>query len=263
MSGSSDVQGTDTAAGSTAILVRNCGLSPDAAAQQPDASLEELGLDSLALLELQAVVTDRYRVRLPDELTGFTVADVAALVDRQGAAAGAPDGGSGGDTVGRTENSVVIAAPLDLVWELTNDVANWPDLFTEYSAAEVLDRRGDTVRFRLTLVPEPDGTVWSWVSERVTDRDRYEVHGTRIELGWFEYMRIHWRYEPVPEGTRMTWVQEFHMREDAPVDDVRMTDRINTNTREQMRVIAERVERFARQGAATAHAGAPAPHGDR
>jgi aromatase len=38
----------------------------------------------------------------------------------------------------RTENSVVIKAPLDLVWSRTNDVAGWPELFTEYAKAEIL-----------------------------------------------------------------------------------------------------------------------------
>ena len=38
----------------------------------------------------------------------------------------------------RTENSVVIKAPLELVWSRTNDVAGWPELFTEYAKAEIL-----------------------------------------------------------------------------------------------------------------------------
>jgi hypothetical protein len=27
---------------------------------------------------------------------------------------------------GHTDNAVVIAAPMDLVWDMTNDVENWP-----------------------------------------------------------------------------------------------------------------------------------------
>ena len=41
----------------------------------------------------------------------------------------------------RTENSVVIKAPLDLFWSRTNDVASWPELFTEYAKAEILARK--------------------------------------------------------------------------------------------------------------------------
>src|SRR5205085_7658727 len=38
-----------------------------------------------------------------------------------------------GRTVGHTDNSIMIDADLDHVWRMTNDLAAWPDLFTEYS----------------------------------------------------------------------------------------------------------------------------------
>ena len=38
---------------------------------------------------------------------------------------------------GRTENDIVIYAPLDLVWEMTNDVESWPTLYSEYAKAEI------------------------------------------------------------------------------------------------------------------------------
>ncbi|GAA3081913.1 hypothetical protein GCM10020000_79800 [Streptomyces olivoverticillatus] len=41
-----------------------------------------------------------------------------------------------------TDTSVYIAAPLDVVWQLTNDVRTWPDLFTEYASVEVLHEDG-------------------------------------------------------------------------------------------------------------------------
>ena len=41
---------------------------------------------------------------------------------------------------GHTQNEIVIAAPLELVWDMTNDLENWPQLFSEYAAVEVLGR---------------------------------------------------------------------------------------------------------------------------
>jgi aromatase len=58
---------------------------------------------------------------------------------------------------------------MDLVWDMTNDVTTWPSLFSEYSAAEVLETRGDTVRVRLTMHPDVDGNRWSWVSVVLSD----------------------------------------------------------------------------------------------
>ncbi|MEU4569173.1 SRPBCC family protein [Micromonospora sp. NPDC023956] len=235
----------------TDILVAHCGLDPAAAARAPDACLAELGMDSLALLELQAVVADRYGAGIPTETGHLSIPAVAELVAGQrdpSGRAGTPAPREPVDPPGHTENSIVINAPRRLVWDLTNDVETWPDLFTEYRSVQVLHRDGNTVRFRLTMHPDPDGTVWSWVSERTTDPATWQVHAHRVETGPFEYMRLHWRYDTLPDGgTRMTWIQDFHLRPDAPLDDRGMEDRLNTNTREQMVIIRDKVERTARQ----------------
>jgi aromatase len=148
---------------------------------------------------------------------------------------------------GHTDNQIVIAAPLDLTWEMTNDVESWPQLFSEYASAEILERKGNMVRFRLTMHPDDDGNIWSWVSERVTDRKSRKVKAHRVETGPFEYMDIEWMYEEVPGGTRMRWVQDFAMKASAPVDDSWMTDNLNTNTPIQMALIKEKVEARARE----------------
>jgi aromatase len=151
---------------------------------------------------------------------------------------------------GRTDNAIVIAAPMDLVWDMTNDVASWPSLFSEYATAEILSRDPDTgtVRFRLTMHPDEQGRVWSWMSERTPNRATRTVRARRIETGPFEYMDITWQYREVAGGVEMRWVQEFHMRPEAPVDDAAMTERINRNTAVQMGLIQDKVEARARVG---------------
>jgi aromatase len=144
-----------------------------------------------------------------------------------------------------TENEIVIDAPLELVWTMTNDVANWPNLFTEYAAAEILERQGDTVRFRLTMHPDENGKVWSWVSERTLDPATHTVRAHRVETGPFEYMNIQWHYESVGGGTKMRWVQDFQMKPAAPLDDDGMAERINTNTPIQMQAIKKKIEHLA------------------
>ncbi|MGI5282705.1 SRPBCC family protein [Nonomuraea polychroma] len=141
-----------------------------------------------------------------------------------------------------TENEIVIDAPFDFTWDVTNDVAGWPDLFSEYARAEVLERDGDRVVFRLTKHPDEQGRVWTWVSERIADRASRSVTAKRIETGNFEYMNIRWTYSEVPEGTRMVWVQDFQMKPEAPVDDAWMENSINDNSKVQMALIKERVE---------------------
>lgn len=151
---------------------------------------------------------------------------------------------------GHTDNSIVINAPMDLLWDMTNDVESWPGLFSEYGSAEILERDGDTVRFRLALHPDENGTVWSWVSERTPDPATRTVRAHRVETGVFQYMNLHWEYEQVDGGVRMRWTQDFAMKPDAPLDDAGMTARLNRNTAVQMERIKRIVEEAAERAAA-------------
>jgi quercetin dioxygenase-like cupin family protein/ribosome-associated toxin RatA of RatAB toxin-antitoxin module len=149
---------------------------------------------------------------------------------------------------GQTDNEISIDAPIGFVWDLTNDVRSWPDLFSEYASVDVLDESPGTVRFRLTMHPDEQGRVWSWVSERTYDRSSWSVQARRVETGPFEYMRINWQYEePEPGRTVMRWRQDFAMKPDAPIDDAGMTDRINVNTAAQMALIRDRIEQRRRR----------------
>ncbi|MET9699781.1 SRPBCC family protein [Streptomyces sp. NPDC006529] len=148
---------------------------------------------------------------------------------------------------GHTDNEITVKAPVDLVWEMTNDLPNWPRLFSEYASIDILEEAGDTTRFRLAMHPDENGVVWSWVSERTVDRDGLTVRARRVETGPFAHMNIHWEYAPVPGGTRMRWVQDFAMKPEAPIDDAGMTDRINHNSRIQMELIREKIEQHSRE----------------
>ncbi|MFB7208913.1 SRPBCC family protein [Streptomyces sp. NPDC001890] len=148
---------------------------------------------------------------------------------------------------GHTENEITIAAPLDLVWDVTNDLENWPRLFSEYAAVEIIERDGDSTTFRLTMHPDENGKVWSWVSERTVDRGGRTVRARRVEPGPFQHMNIRWEYSEVPGGTKMHWTQDFAMRPDAPVDDAWMTDNINRNSKVQMELIRDKIEQRDRE----------------
>ena len=148
-------------------------------------------------------------------------------------------------TVGHTDNSILIDADIDHVWAMTNDLASWPDLFTEYRSVEILEQTDTWFRFRLTMHPDESGRTWSWVSERTLDPAKREVRARRVEPGPFEFMDIRWTYAPEGSGTRMRWVQDFRMRPEAPIDTEGMTRRIDGNSKIQMGIIKEKVEAAA------------------
>lgn len=147
---------------------------------------------------------------------------------------------------GHTDNAIVIDAPMDLVWNMTNDVGSWPRLFGEYASAEILEREGPTVRFRLTTHPDEQGRVWSWVSERTPDPGTRTVTARRVETGPFEYMNLRWEYRSLDAGVEMRWMQDFEMKADAHIDDSGMTQHLNTRTRTEMARIKSAVETAAR-----------------
>jgi aromatase len=146
---------------------------------------------------------------------------------------------------GHTDNQIVIDAPLDLVWDMTNDIESWPSLFSEYSEATILDRRDGTIVFRLSLHPDENGRTWSWVSARVPDRATRTVRSQRIETGPFKYMWIYWEYEQTDAGVRMRWVQDFEMKPGAPIGDAAMQDRLNRQSPIQQALIKQKVEAAA------------------
>lgn len=146
---------------------------------------------------------------------------------------------------GHTDNSILIAAPMDLVWRMTNDVEAWPRLFSEYSTTEVVERRGDSVRFKIALHPDENGTVWSWMSERTADPRSRTVRSHRVETGVFKYMSLFWEYVQEDGGVRLRFVQDFEMKPGAPLDDAGMTERLNRNTAVQLRLIRDKVQAAA------------------
>jgi aromatase len=156
---------------------------------------------------------------------------------------------------GHTQNEITIPAPMDMVWDITNDLAGWPHLFSEYASVDILSREGETTTFRLTMHPDENGQIWSWVSERTTDRANRTVRARRVETGPFEFMDIHWSYEQTPEGVLMRWTQDFAMKPGAPLDDEGMTQRINDNSKIQMELIRDRIMQRAEGGSAAKAAG--------
>lgn len=204
------------------------------------ATVADLGIDSLGWLGVVTALENHYGIRIEADAGSIrTLPDLAVLVNQ----ALDPDR----CRPGHTDNRVVIRAPLDVVWSMTNDVESWPHLFSEYAEAVILGRDGDTVRFRLSTHPDDDGNVYSWVSERTPNRDTLTVKAHRVETGVFEYMNIEWTYREVDGGVEMRWIQDFAMKPTAPLDDAQMTAYINRNSLVQMSRIRSLVEASAGQ----------------
>jgi aromatase len=215
-------------------------------AENVDSTFGDLGIDSLGRLEIAKTAHDEMELDIEDLLTDdMTPRGLGNLIAEMSARR--PAGTVSSDMTRRrqpfrTENSVELEAPIGFVWDSLIDVRNWPALFTEYAAADVLSEGENWLTFRLTTHPDEQGQVWSWVSRRRWNRSTWTVRAWRIERGPFEFMRLVWRFEQLaPDRTRMTWLQEFRMRADAPVDGPTMRDQLNRGSVVQMNAIARRL----------------------
>ena len=110
--------------------------------------------------------------------------------------------------MGHTRNSIVINAPYDLVFDISNKIERWTELFgKEYVKAEVLEHKGNEITFRLT-----DDENKSWVSKRWLYKDLKFAYACRWEPMFpFKYMKIVWFYNEILESTEMIWIQDFQM----------------------------------------------------
>lgn len=146
--------------------------------------------------------------------------------------------------MGYTNNSIFIEKDVDTVFDLTNKIDRWKDLFSEYQESTVLKTEGSKITFRLTTQPdEEDGHVHSWVSERVIDKANLRCEAKRLPPEHpFEYMKIIWEYEAQDGGTHMRWIQDFKVAEGVGFTDKQFEDHLNENTRVQMNIIKQKIE---------------------
>lgn len=137
-----------------------------------------------------------------------------------------------------TYNKIVISADIATVFDLTNDIERWPELFNEYTSARVLSRTGNEITFELT-----NNENRTWQSSRIIDREHWLATATRGEPRLpFKFMHLRWLYRPVPEGTEMTWEQFFEMDPASGIANAQAVERITEHSQVNMERIKGIIE---------------------
>jgi len=144
--------------------------------------------------------------------------------------------------MGHTCNSIIINAPYELVFDISNDIPRWTELFGgEYKEAVVLKKEGNKITFKLT-----DNEGRSWQSFRLLFKENYFTYAEREEPKFpFEFMKIIWLYTPKPEGVELTWIQHFKMDAKAQFTDEQVEGFINQHSRENLKIFKGVIEREA------------------
>ena len=144
---------------------------------------------------------------------------------------------------GHTRAEIVIDAPRAFVFERTNDLSIWTEMFTEYAAVDVLEHDDTGYLFRLTTKPDEDGKVYSWISRRRLIPDEWRIEAHRVEpLRPFSDMQIRWAYDEAGSGTRLRWEQDFSVHPEAPFDEAAAERYIGQNSVVQMAAIKRYLE---------------------
>jgi aromatase len=150
--------------------------------------------------------------------------------------------------MGHTCNSIVINAPYDNVYDISNKIERWTELFgDEYVKAEVLSRNGNRIEFRLT---DKDGN--SWTSFRLLFKEHNFAYAQKNEPTFpFKYMKIVWLYTPMPSGIKMTWIQDFEMDPKfTKFTEEQIVGFINAHSQDNLKIFKDVIEKEARVSAA-------------
>lgn len=149
--------------------------------------------------------------------------------------------------MGHTCNSIIINAPYEKIFDISNDITRWTELFGgEYKKAEVVKKEGNKITFRLT-----DGEGKSWQSWRLLFKDNYFAYAEREEPKFpFKYMKIIWLYTPKPGGVEISWVQHFEMDEKAKFNDEQVEGFINKHSKENLKIFKEVIEKECQKASA-------------
>jgi aromatase len=144
--------------------------------------------------------------------------------------------------MGHTCNSIIINAPYDLVFDISNDIPRWTELFgSEYKKAEVVSKVGNKITFKLT-----DDEDKTWQSWRLLFKDKYFTYAERENpLFPFKFMKIIWLYTPKLSGTELTWIQHFEMDEKAKFNDEQVEGFINKHSKDNLKIFKEQIEKAA------------------
>lgn len=144
--------------------------------------------------------------------------------------------------MGHTCNSIVINAPYEKVFSISNDIGRWTELFGgEYKKAEILKTEGNKITFRLT-----DDEGKSWQSWRLLFQERYFTYAEReTPLFPFKFMKIVWLYTLRPEAIELTWIQHFEMDSTAKFNDEQVEGFINTHSKDNLKIFKAIIEREA------------------
>ena len=148
--------------------------------------------------------------------------------------------------MGYTVNSIIIKKEMNELFEIINDVRNWPELHNYQDVKilekeELLDGRRKIV-FQVTGNKEEE-PVEIWTSQRIIDVTNMCARGVRLEP---MYPFRHWILDVVlsveKEEKKMTWIQDFSMDKNSGFTEEAVEEMINKGSKKELQIFKEKIE---------------------
>ncbi len=126
------------------------------------------------------------------------------------------------------KETIIVNAPVEKVFDISNQIELWPEMMAEYKGAQVLEREGRKIWFSLV---DANGNHWtSWrmlYPPYFTCSERHEPRAP------FKFMHLVWTYKPLNEQqTEMTWDMHFELPDDKVGFEEQWIKGLSAHTRE-------------------------------
>lgn len=106
-------------------------------------------------------------------------------------------------------NHILIRAPRERIFEVTANLALWPEILPHYRYIRFLERHGDRSIVQMAAVR--DGIPIAWTSEHIVDREHFQMTFRHLKA-WTKGMLVVWTYSPTPEGIHVEIRHDLRFR---------------------------------------------------
>lgn len=144
------------------------------------------------------------------------------------------------------EKSITIQGPPDEVYALAKDMESFPEFMPDVQSVKVVERKGDTTVTEWST--DVDGAEILWTEEdRFDDAARLITY--RLLEGDLEKFEGEWRFEEIPDGTRVVLTVDFDfgIPELAALLGDTLEIKVGENSAMMLESMKQRVERRAVQ----------------
>jgi ribosome-associated toxin RatA of RatAB toxin-antitoxin module len=108
-----------------------------------------------------------------------------------------------------TDNSILMKAPREEIFETASDLSRWPDILPHYRYIHYYEKSPE--RNIVKMAALRSGIPIAWTSEQIIDRTRFEVRFHHLKA-FTKGMHVVWTFEETPDGVKVSILHDLAFR---------------------------------------------------